>query len=198
MVAKLSTTINKIQNLSNSPNSKTLNEFLFYMKNNGSSERHQNNNLIVMMEFSNSFGSNTSFYDINKKEQIILFLDTKIKDSLQDPEKRWITSWNHYLVRIKLFFRWLYNKDKEIDKDYWETPEFLKIKNKKSKRISPYVESEIWEKDELLSILKYEPYKRNKAAITLMWDLDARPHEITLLKIKHIRLREKYGEGEIP
>jgi hypothetical protein len=24
-------------------------------------------------------------------------------------------------------------------------------------------------------------------------DLDARPHEVTLLKIKHIRLREKYG-----
>jgi integrase/recombinase XerD len=31
-----------------------------------------------------------------------------------------------------------------------------------------------------------------------MWDLDARNHEITLLKIKSIRLREKYGEGEIP
>ena len=28
--------------------------------------------------------------------------------------------------------------------------------------------------------------------------MDARNHEITLLKIKHIRLREKYGEGEIP
>ena len=26
----------------------------------------------------------------------------------------------------------------------------------------------------------------------------ARPHELTLLKIKHIRLKEKYGEGEIP
>jgi integrase/recombinase XerD len=32
----------------------------------------------------------------------------------------------------------------------------------------------------------------------LLWDLDARNHEITLLKIKHIRLRERYGEGEIP
>jgi hypothetical protein len=32
----------------------------------------------------------------------------------------------------------------------------------------------------------------------LLWDLNARPHEITLLKIKHIRLKEKYGEGEIP
>ena len=105
MVAKLSTTIDKIQNLSNAPNSKTLIEFLMYMKNNGSSERHQNNNLIVMIEFSNYFDSNTTFYDINKKEQILLFLDTKIKDSSNDPEKRWITSWNHYLVRIKLFFR---------------------------------------------------------------------------------------------
>jgi hypothetical protein len=168
------------------------------MKNNGSSERHQNNNLNVMIEFSKYIDLNTTFYDINKKEQILSFLDTKIKDSAKDPEKRWITSWNHYLTRIKLFFRWLYNKDNEINKDYWETPEFLRIKTKKTKRISPYVESEIWDKDELLSILKYEPYKRNKAAITLMWDLDARPHEITLLKIKHIRLREKYGEGEIP
>jgi len=32
----------------------------------------------------------------------------------------------------------------------------------------------------------------------LLWDLDARPHEVALLKIKHIRLKEKYGEGEIP
>lgn len=80
MVAKLSTTINKIQALSNSTNSKTLTEFLTYMKNNGSSERHQNNNLIVMIEFSNYFNSNTTLYDINKKEQILSFLDIKIKD----------------------------------------------------------------------------------------------------------------------
>ena len=198
MVAKLSTTINKIQNLPNSSNAKFIDEFLIYMRGNGSSERHQNNNLNVLIEFSNYFDSHITFYDINKKEQILSFLDTKIKDLAKDPEKRWITSWNHYLVRIKLFFRWLYNKDKEIDKDYWETPEFLRIKNKKTKRISPYVESEIWEKDELISILKYEPHKRNKAAITLMYDLNARNHEVTLLRIKHVRLREKYGEGEIP
>ena len=103
MVAKLSTTIEKIQNLSTFSNSKILNEFLMYMKNHGSSERHQNNNLNVMIEFSKYFDSHTTFYDINKKEQILSFLDTKIKDSTKDPEKRWITSWNHYLTRIKLF-----------------------------------------------------------------------------------------------
>jgi integrase/recombinase XerD len=52
-----------------------------------------------------------------------------------------------------------------------------------------------------LFIVKYEPYIRNKAALTLFWDLDARNarnHEVTLLKIKHIHLKERYGEGEIP
>ena len=37
-----------------------------------------------------------------------------------------------------------------------------------------------------------------QAALALMWDLDGRNHEITLLKIKPIRLKENYGEGEIP
>jgi len=58
------------------------------MENNGSSERDQNNNLIVMIEFSNYFDSNSSFYEINKKEQILSFLETKMKDSSKDPEKR--------------------------------------------------------------------------------------------------------------
>ena len=79
-----------------------------------------------------------------------------------------------------------------------DTHSFAIIKKRKTKRLSPYLETELWDRDELLSIIKYEPYKRNKAALALLWDLDARPHEVTLLKIKHIRLRERYGEGEIP
>ena len=86
-----------------------------------------------------------------------------------------------------------------VPMDLWENPDFIKnLKPKKTKRVTPYSETELWEKDELLSIIKYENFKRNKAALTLLWDLDARPHEITLLKIKHIRLKERYGEGEIP
>ena len=69
---------------------------------------------------------------------------------------------------------------------------------KENKEIKPLFRAEIWDREEILSIVKYESYKRNKAALTLLWDLDARNHEITLLKIKHIRLRERYGEGEIP
>jgi integrase/recombinase XerD len=80
----------------------------------------------------------------------------------------------------------------------WQTPPFAQIKKKKTKRLSPYSESQIWDLEDLKSIIKHEPFKRNKAALALMWDLNARNHEVTLLRIKHIRLRERYGEGEIP
>jgi hypothetical protein len=124
----------------------------------------------------------------------------------EDPDKRWITTWNHCLVHIKYFFRWLHNykllvasKPQPTDAAFeWQTPPFAQIMKKKTKRISPYSETEIWDLDELKTIIKYEPSKRNKAAIAQMWDLDARNHEVTLLRNKHILLRERYGEGDIP
>jgi len=63
---------------------------------------------------------------------------------------------------------------------------------KRSKRLSPCLKTKIWDKDELFFIIKYEQHKRNKAALALLWALDARPHEIALLQLKHIRLNERY------
>jgi integrase/recombinase XerD len=75
---------------------------------------------------------------------------------------------------------------------------FVNIKKKKTKRMSPYGEHEIWDIEELKTVIKYEPHKRNKAVLSLLWDLNGRNHEITLLRIKLIRLKERYGEGDIP
>jgi hypothetical protein len=72
------------------------------------------------------------------------------------------------------------------------------LKYRKTSRPSPYSATEVWELEELLTAIKYEPVQRNKAAIMLMWDLNARNHEVTNLRIKNVRLKENYGEGEIP
>jgi integrase/recombinase XerD len=212
MSIKISTLLSKVDSISNKENATIIMDFYRYMQDKGSSENHQINNLKVIMDLTRFLGSE-GLYNVCKKEQITSFLNTKIKKSQQDPDKRWITTWNHYLNRIKLFFRWLYNyhryqqkytqselhaSEQLLTEREWTTPDFVKIKQRPTKRLSPYIETEIWERDELLTIIKYESYVRNKAILTLMWDLDARPHEITLLKVKHIRLREKYGEGEIP
>jgi len=176
-------------------------EYRKYMCDNGASERRQNNALKAVITYAKFLGENTIFYDINTKEQIIAYLDTKINRAEQDPDKKWIRTWNDSLHRIKHLFRWLYNqrdKRETIPVSNWETPAFAKIKEKKTKRLSPYSETEIWDRDELLLVVKHEPYIRNKAALTLFWNLDARKHEVTMLKIKHLRLREKYGEDEVP
>ena len=214
MPVRLSTTISKISLMANSTNQMLVTEFYEYMKNNGCSEKHINNNLKAIMNFADNLEpTTTSFFDIRRKDQILIFLDIKIKTIEEDPDGKWITTWNHYLSHIKYFFRWLYNiynnrnfQNEVIDNtityplayDDWKTPGFIQIKKKKTKRLSPYLETELWEREELLCILKYEPSKRNKAALALFWDLNARNHEVTLLKIKHIRLKERYGEGEIP
>ncbi|MGC2572416.1 MAG: hypothetical protein WA364_12975 [Candidatus Nitrosopolaris sp.] len=101
---------------------------------------------------------------------------------------------------LTVFFRWLTNnRSKSEEEDDWETPSFLKkIKHKKALRSSPYGINDIWELEDVLTVVSYEPELRNQAIITLLWDLDARSHEVTALRIKDITLNEQYGEGTIP
>jgi integrase/recombinase XerD len=58
------------------------------MKSRGCSERHRNNTLQVMIGFANSLGRDRTFYDIERKEQILEFLDTKIMGTKQDPDEK--------------------------------------------------------------------------------------------------------------
>ena len=130
-------------------------------------------------------------------------METKKKSKDLDPDQKWISTWNHYFHRIKHFFRWYSNcafklleansQETHIKQQFyenenqenWKSPDLLKnVKEKKTKRVSPYVENELWQKEEFFSIIKYESFKRDKAILSLLWDLNARPHEITLLKIK--------------
>jgi integrase/recombinase XerD len=208
MTEKLETVLEKISTISNPVNSSLIQEFHQFMADNRKSDSYKKNNLKALILFSHELGRNVTFYDIQKKEKIVEFLNRRIKPKSDDPDEKWITTWNDYLGRLKFFFRWLYNykikKDVEggkivvEDMEEWETPEFIRIRKKKTKRDSPYSEAEIWEQDELITIIKYEPYTRNKAALALFWDFNARNHEVTKLKIKNIRLRERYGEGEVP
>lgn len=93
MPAKLSTTISKIQSLSNNVNSSLILELYDYMKSNGSSDSHINNTLYTNMLFSEFLGAGVSFYDVRGRGQIIDFLDSKMKNPELDPDRKWITTW---------------------------------------------------------------------------------------------------------
>ena len=116
--------------------------FYEYMKSNGVSESHQNNNLKMLIAFARYLGA-LSFVDINTNESITDFLNSKLKSIEDDPDKKCLTTWNDYLGRLKYFFRWLHNCKKNsgnntntnknlyaISQSEWETPAFVKIKEK--------------------------------------------------------------------
>lgn len=195
----LKSALKNINSLPNKKNSNIIINYHNHLIDRGSSLNSQIAYLKAVYYYAQYLGD-TNIIDVKEKHEIIAYLNSKIKND--DLEKKYIGTWNDYLLKLRTFYRWVYNSNGNgndtKDLEYWTTPEFLKIKKKQSKRISPYMNNEIWEKDELQSIIKYEISRRNKAIVSLLWDLDARPHEITLLKIKNIRLKEKYGEGEIP
>jgi hypothetical protein len=58
---------------------KLLSELHPYMKTNKASERPLNNTLKVMIAYTRYLGPDIRFFQINSKEQITNFLDTKIK-----------------------------------------------------------------------------------------------------------------------
>jgi hypothetical protein len=97
MPVKLSTTVKKIQSIKNPDNLALVNDYYQYIKDNGASDSHQNNILKAIISFANFVGPDISFADINRKEQIISFLSSRIKSEAQDPDKKWITTWNDYL-----------------------------------------------------------------------------------------------------
>ncbi len=86
------------------------------MKSNLSSENHIINNLKAIINVENFFQSTISLKEI-KKQDIIKFLDGKMKSPEIDPEKKWITTWNHYLSHLRFFFRWLYNENDKVNND---------------------------------------------------------------------------------
>lgn len=206
MPSSLKTVLLHVGELKNESNAQLLQAFYEWMKDNQKSEAYQKNNLKAITNFAEWLyrrDGSTTFFDIDNRETILKYLDTKMKSKETDPEGKWITTWNDYLDRIKVFYRWIYNyhnvdEKKRLSPDDWTTPDFIKIKHRKTQRVSPYSANEIWELDDLLTIVKYEPHPRNKAAIMLLWDLDARNHEVTNIELRNIRLREQYAEGEIP
>ena len=200
MPMSTATVLSRIPQVTNQTNAAVLLELHDYMRRTGAGDTHIKNELLCNLLFAMHLGQR-SFFDISNQKGIQEFLDTKRKSKELDPEEKWKTTYNHYVNAIKFLYRWIYNqrgRDDPTDPTTWETPAFVRIRHQKSARKSPYADAEKWEKHEILATIPYASHPRNKAALGLFWDLDARNHEVTNLKIKHLRLNERYAEGEIP
>jgi hypothetical protein len=132
MPTRLTTTLSKIGTVPNAAS-----DFHRYMKSNAASEHHRNNSLKVVIAFRKHLGADIALSDVQHREHLFALLDTEIRS--EDPEKRWMTTWDDALRRLKMFYGWLYNARLKAQEQFdvprdWQTPAFLKIKEKHSKK----------------------------------------------------------------
>jgi hypothetical protein len=92
--------VSKIISLSNSTNANLLAESYQYMKNNGSSEQ----SLKTYIAFATFIGSDTTFMISREKKRLLIFLDTKLKSTEEDPDRKSITTWKKF---HNCFVEWL-------------------------------------------------------------------------------------------
>jgi hypothetical protein len=93
--AKLTTTIQNIDiKVTNQTNRQIIKDFYEYLQKIDTSENYQNGLLKVLIRYAEHLEENTTFYQIQEKEQVLEFLDSKWKIDKEDPDKKWITTWN--------------------------------------------------------------------------------------------------------
>src|SRR5574339_567724 len=142
----------------------------------------------VLVWLSNFFDDKILFREMTK-DDILGYLDSLKKTTLEDESQRWIGTYNVRQIILNKFFRWLYNPN-EPDQRKRITPVVMKgVKQLSRKEKTLYKNSDLWISEEHAIFLKYCPSKRDKAFHAMAIDTSGRPHELLNLKLKDITLK---------
>ncbi len=96
MPIKLETVLKKIPNIKNETNRQLLFQYHKFLIARDTSDTHQKHLLKIIIKFCEYLDLQT-FYDIKSRDIILAFLERIRKNKIDDPEQRWITTWNDYL-----------------------------------------------------------------------------------------------------
>ena len=115
------------------------------------------------------------------------FLNSFRKPEPIDPLHKWIGTYNHYLVVISKFFKWLYYPDLPSSERQKQKPAVIdNLTQLKRKEKSIYKPTDLWTQDDDQLFLKYCPSKRERCYHMIARDTACRPHEILGLRIKDV------------
>ena len=131
MPSSLATVIGWIEkSILNKENQQLVHLFVEFMQKTDTSQKYQRGNLIVVIQFAKHLGLNKRLSEIERKEDIIHFLNSLRKDAAVDPDKKWIRTWNDYLQRISISCVGFITIHRRQYSE-WLTPQFARIKGKR-------------------------------------------------------------------
>jgi integrase len=141
--------------------------------------------LKVLVWLSNFYDDTKSFKEMSKQD-ILDYLNSLRKSTIEDNSQRWIGSYNGRQIILSKFFRWLYNTDESDPRKRLAHLCMKGIKQLPRKEKTPYKPSDLWQSREHIIFLKYCPSIRDRCYHAMAIDMSARPHELLNLKIKDI------------
>ena len=102
---KLENVLEQIETVENNVNKNFINQFSKYLITKDTSASYQRNCIKIMLMFAEFLArkKKLNLTQIESIDDILAFLDRRKKTKEEDPEQKWITTWNDYLWRIKYF-----------------------------------------------------------------------------------------------
>jgi hypothetical protein len=123
------------------------------------------------------------------KQDILSYLNSLRKPQEEDPQQKWIGSYNNRLRVFIKFFKWLYSKDESNYRKRISPPCIQGLRQLPRQDKSPYKPTDLWDNREHAIFLKYCPDPRDRCYHAMAIDMSARPSEILNLKIKDITFK---------
>lgn len=133
--------------------------------------------------------SNYRDLDVLTKVDVFSYLNRFRKSEDDDPNHRWIGTWNNRHMVLLKFFKWLHDQENPDIKNRKHPDCMQGIKRLRRKEISRYKPSDLWTARECEVFLKYCPSKRDSAYFSMALDTSCRPSELLNLRIGDIEVK---------
>ena len=185
---------NMLLRLRNQDNGLAIARFILAAKNEINLSDSYRKSLISNLSILSKFYDNKPFSEMTR-EDVQDYLNSLRKTEEKDPLHKWIGTYNHYLVVISKFFKWLYHPDLSSSEREKLKPSVIdNLTQLKRKEISIYKPTDLWTQDDDRLFLKYCPSARERCYHTIARDMGCRPSEILRLRIKDVVF--KMGERQ--
>lgn len=120
------------------------------------------------------------------KDDILSYLNGLRKDISEDPDRRWVGTYNGRQLVFSSFFRWLCNAEEQNPKKRVTPTCMIGIRRFPRGEKTHYKSSDLLSARNNEIFLKYCPSKRDRCFHAMAIDTSCRPHELLNLKIKDI------------
>ena len=173
-----------LKNRISKTNTLTIVDYILSMKVETNLSDNHRRGVITSLKLLSKFLDNKPFKEITRQE-VLAFLDGVRKSEASDPVHKWISTYNHRLIALLRFFKWLYSPQIEPSKRQ-KPPVIENIPTLGRKEKSKYKPADLWTKEEHSIFLQYCGNKRDRCYHAMAIDTSCRVNELLKLRIKDI------------